>query len=188
MSQQKGKKIKKEELRKSIHVVLIKNRVNKFNILKKKFEQNSDVDVVRLCIDKTYDSLDKKDVILKDIISEQTSFILSNDYFRNKYLFESENDIINDAVNKWLQTIKQEFNLHHIPFRNQLSEHEKQIALVFIEYQLKFEKGMTFDNIYQHSKNLDEMHVRQILSRFLKNNLIIKDTIDGIDYYYAPIP
>lgn len=119
MNSKKEKNEKSVETKKHIHVILSPNRIKKFNVLKKEFEQNSDVDVLRICIDKVYESSGSNNVLLKQILSDQIDLILKNDYFRGKYLLvESENDIINDAVNLWLQSKKHELNLHNVPFRN----------------------------------------------------------------------
>lgn len=62
------------------------------------------------------------------------------------------------------------------------------MALIFVEHQLKFEKGMSFEDVYDHSKDFEKIHVRRVLNKLVKNNLLLEDSIDDKIYYYAPIP
>ncbi|MHA1984212.1 MAG: hypothetical protein ACW967_07645, partial [Candidatus Hodarchaeales archaeon] len=72
-------------------------------------------------------------------------------------------------------------------FRKELSEEERQIALVFVEHQLDFETGMSLEDIKKFLPDIDQVRVNQIINQFLNSNLILATTVNNVKYYYAPI-
>lgn len=180
------KKYSKEE-KKHIHVVLGSNRIEKFDFLKKRLEQNSDVDLIRYCLDKVYDTVDSEPLALREVFTKQIDFILQNEFFKNRHLINSVNDIINDAVFQWIQSRKQELSLYNLELRNELQEQEKTVVLALIENQSNYTKGMTIEDIIEHTEEITKLHLNTILKKFEDNKLVNHDIIQGTDYYYIPM-
>ncbi|MFX0182277.1 MAG: hypothetical protein ACFE95_04260 [Candidatus Hodarchaeota archaeon] len=176
------------ETKKHIHVILGSQRFKKFLTLKEVFEKNSDVDVVRTCIDEMYNSLEQEKLSLRPILKQQVNLLLQNDYLSSRHLVLNLNDVVNEAVHQWIQTKKAEINLHHFPFRKELSEDEQQVALVFVENQFKYDRGFLFKDLKSYLTELDDHIIQRILRKFTDNKLIVINNIDGVDYYYAPLP
>ena len=84
---------------KNIHVQLKSARIDKFNSIKNKLELNSDVDVMRTCLDIAYNQLIINNLTLKPELLEIAEKITQSLYLKKKYLIFSVNDILNDALN-----------------------------------------------------------------------------------------
>ena len=184
----RGRKKIFDSEKKHIHVILGSERYEKFLKLKKEFKQNSDVDVIRFCIDKMYSLLDESNIKLRPILEKQAQLLLKNDFLTRKHLVLDLNDVVNEAVYQWIQKNRTEINLHHFPFRQKLSEDEQKIALVLVEKQYNFERGMTLEDILDNIKGIDEAKVQRILRKFTDSGLLIINKLNGINYYYAPVP
>lgn len=174
--------------RKHIHVILSSSRFEKFKSLKKALEQNSDVDVVRICIDEVYKSLNEEKINLREILEKQVNLLLDNDYLKERYFVLTLNDVVNEAVHQWLQNKKGEINLHHFPFRQHLSEIEQQIALTIVEKQFNYDRGLSFEDLKKHVEGVEDSKIRGILKKFIDNGLILTSQVQGVNYYYAPVP
>ncbi len=177
-----------KEQKKHIHVILSSERYKKFKKLKKHFQQSSDVDVFRFCIDKIYSQLEEPEITLRSILYNQTDLFLRNEYLKRKHLVLDLNDIVNDALHRWIQDRRSELNLHHLPFRNELSEAEQKVAIAFIEHQSKYERGLAIEDLLSLVSDLDKSRMQSIIRKFLTNDLILKNSFDGIDYFYAVVP
>ncbi|MBN1329862.1 MAG: hypothetical protein JXA54_10345 [Candidatus Heimdallarchaeota archaeon] len=184
----KSSKTTKIDDKKHIHVVLEADRFKKFLSVKKTLNQNSDVDVVRFCIDEVYERLNNKKIDLKPILESQIKTILDNEYLRNRYLVLDYNDVINDSVYQWILNKRSEINLHHLPFRQSLDEEEQLIANFFIENQYENHQGITIEDIEQKIRSLSSKQINNVLQKFLNGGLISTNQIKGIDYYYATLP
>ena len=171
-----------------IHVILRPKRYSKFVQLKESIDANSDVDVIRYCIDETFKNKDKEKIDIRPILLHRAELLLNNDFFKNKYLVSDFNQILNEALHQWIQKKNQEINLHSIPFREELSPEEHKVALTFVEHQIDFDRGITFEDLLDLMPDIKEQKLRQILKKFLMNELLFKTSFQGIDYYYAPLP
>ncbi|MBD3191116.1 MAG: hypothetical protein GF308_10750 [Candidatus Heimdallarchaeota archaeon] len=174
--------------KKHIHVILGPQRFRKFQRIKEQQEINSDVDVMRYCIDEIYQQLQQEKIDLRPILKQQIELMLSNDYLKAKHLVLNINDVINEAVYQWIQNKKNEINLHHFPFRQELKPEEQKIAMVFIEHQLDYEKGMTMEDIKSYLPELPETRLQRIIKKFVDNELLLSNKLNGLIYYYAPVP
>ena len=184
----RGRKKLDDSEKKHIHVVLGSERFEKFRTLKGEFKQNSDVDVVRHCIDKMYNQLTETSIFLRPVLEQQAKLLLQNEYLTSKHLVLDLNDIINEAVYQWIQKNKSEINLHHFPFRQHLNEEEQKVALVFVEKQFNYDKGLTLEDVMDNLKGLDESKVQRILRKFVESGLVTRNKLGSINYYYAPVP
>ena len=174
--------------KKHIHVTLKPSRIEKFEFIKTKNDLNSDVDVIRSCIDQTYEDLTKGDIKIRPEVKQIIENMLNNEYLKNKHLVFNVNDIINEALHQWIRTKMSEINLHSFPFRKELSEEEEQVALVFVEHQINFDRGMSIKDVMQFLQDKNETRVRRILKKFLKQGLILATTINNTEYFYTRPP
>lgn len=171
---------------KQIQVVLKqKNRVEKFNEIKQFHEINSAIDVVRFCIDEVYLYLKDERIFIREEIKNVLDNLLSNDYLKAKNLVFTQNDIINLALHQWIQSRKTEINLHSFSFRRELPKEEQQIANVFIEQQINYDKGLTLQDVITLS-DLEKKLIERILDKFERNGLLISNIESEKKYFYAP--
>lgn len=177
-----------EKNKKHIHVILGSLRFGKFQLIKKEKEINSDVDVVRHCIDEVHQKLQQEEINLRPVLKQQIDLLLSNDYLKAKHLVLNINDVVNEAVYQWIQNKKNEINLHHFPFRQELKPDEQKVAMAFVEHQLDFEKGMTIADIQSYLPELPETRIQRIVKKFVDNDLLLSNKLNGLIYYYAPVP
>ncbi|MFX0053012.1 MAG: hypothetical protein ACFFAJ_12895 [Candidatus Hodarchaeota archaeon] len=174
--------------KKHIHVTLKPSRIEKFEFIKTHLDMNSDVDVIRSCIDQVYEFLTKGEIKFRPELQQVIENMLENEYLKNRHLVFSINDVINEALHQWIRAKMSEINLHAFPFRKELSEEEQQIALVFVEQQINFDRGMSVKDIMHFLKDPNETRVWRILKKFLNQGLIQVTTIESIEYFYATPP
>ncbi|MHA2226824.1 MAG: hypothetical protein ACXAC8_16545 [Candidatus Hodarchaeales archaeon] len=176
------------EMKKHIHVILGPQRFERFSTLKTSFEKNSDVDVVRKCIDDMYKSLTEEKISLRPILQQQVNLLLQNDYLRSRHLVLNLSDVVNEAVHQWIQSKKVEINLHHFPFRKELTDDEQQVALVFVEKQYNYDRGLSLKDLKDNLNQMEEVKIRRILKKFVDNGLVLKSHLNEVDYYFATVP
>ena len=179
--------IRMEEKIKNIHVVLKKNRIEKFNTIKMKLEINSDVDVMRACLDIAHKQLIEDKLSIKSELLSIAENISGSTFLQKKYLVFSVSDIINDALQKWIQNHYSEYSLFSFSLRKELSEKENRVALVFIENQSDYDRGMSLDAISNLLPDLGSADILRIIKFFLDKDLLQSTVIKGETYYFAPL-
>jgi len=179
---------KSEKNKKHVHIILESEMYQRFQKLKKTFNQKSDVGVLRMCIDDKYDTLDKETIEIRPVLKKQAEFLLKNNYLTNRYLILSLNDIVNDAIHMWIRTKKSEINLHNVPFRQHLVADEQKVALFFVENQYDYENGITLDDLKNNLRDISEARIKSILQNFVDNKLVTMAQMNDTETYYAPVP
>ncbi len=179
--------IRMEENNKNIHVVLKKNRIERFNLIKSKLEINSDVDVMRTCLDIAYKQIIENKLSIKSDLLTKAENIANRPFLQNKYLVYSVSDILNDALRKWIENHYSEYSLFSFSLRKELTELEQLVALAFIENQSNYDRGMTVDTISNLLPNENLLEIQKIIRSFLDQDLLQSTVIRGETYYYAPL-
>lgn len=172
---------------KNIHVILKGTRIQKFNLIKSKLELNSDVDVMRMCLDIAHKQIIEDKIAIKPELLSVAENIVNTPYIRKRNLVFSVNDILNDSLSKWIQSHFSEYSLHSFSFRKDLSEDEQLLALVFVEHQDSFPRGMTLHNIMTFLPETELPAVEKILKNFVENQLVESTIIRNETYFFAPL-
>ncbi|MFW9996480.1 MAG: hypothetical protein ACFFD4_30835 [Candidatus Odinarchaeota archaeon] len=178
------------EPKKHVHAILSPERAEKFRVVKSLLGLKSDVEALRKCIDEMHESLQGEKIKLRPVLEQQVNLLLNNSFLKRRHLVLTQNDVVNEAVHQWIQNKMSEINLHHFPFRKELSVDEQKVALVFVEkqYSTSTGSGITFEQLMGYLEGMEEPKVHAVLGNFLSNGLVLKNRLDGIDYYHAPVP
>lgn len=172
---------------KNIHVVLKKKRIDKFNMIKHKLEINSDVDVMRTCLDIAYKQIIVDKLSIKPELLNIAETISKIDFLQKKFLVFSVSDILNDALSKWIQNHYSDYSLFSFSLRKELTENERQVALALIKGQKEYDSGMTLNKISEDLQDLEPKEILKIIKSFLEKELIQSTDLKGETYYYAPL-
>lgn len=172
---------------KNIHVVLKKNRIDKFNMIKNKLELNSDVDVMRTCLDIAHKQIIEDKLSIKPELLNIAENISNISILQKKFLVFSVSDILNDALSKWIQNHYSEYSLFSFSLRSELSEKENLVAITLIEKQRTYENGITLNKLSEYINDLKLSEISKIIKSFLDLELIQSTVIRGETYYYAPL-
>lgn len=176
-----------DEQIKNIHVILKGMRIDKFRSIKNKLEINSDVDVMRACLDIAHKQVIENQIGLRPDILAIAEKIVKSPFIKKRYLIFSVNDILNDSLNKWIQNHYSEYSLHSFSFRKDLSEEEQEVALVFVEKQNSYPRGMTLDDIILFLPSLDVEIAEKVVKKFVEFDLLEATEIHNQTYFYAPL-
>ena len=164
------------------------SRINKFETIKSHFEFSSDVDTVRACIDKTFESLSHDPLVIRPELQEILELLTSNQYLKSKHLVFSINDIVNEAIHQWIQSRRSELNLFSISFRSELPSDENAVAMVFVEQQINFPNGLSVTDIKSFLNDFEDALILRILRKFQSNQLIHSNKIKNTELFFALYP
>lgn len=176
-----------DEQIKNIHVILKGSRIDKFLSIKNKLEIISDVDVMRACLDVAHRQIIDNQISLRPDILAIAENIVKSPYIKKRNLIFSVNDILNDSLYNWIQNHYSEYSLHSFSFRKDLSEDEQEIALVFVEHQNSYPRGMTLDDILHFLPSTDTITAEKVIKKFVEYELLEVTKIRDQTYFYAPL-
>ncbi|MFX0091881.1 MAG: hypothetical protein ACFFBD_08980, partial [Candidatus Hodarchaeota archaeon] len=135
-----------------------------------------------------YEHYKSERIVLKPILEQQIKTLLGNSYLTKRHLVLSLNDVINEAAHKWIKNRLNEINLHSFPFRQELTEDEQRVAMVFVENQFNYDWGMSVEDLQKFLEDMEKTRLLRILTKFTNNGLLLVNNFDKVDYYHAPLP
>lgn len=145
----------------------------------------NNTEVLRFCIKQIASS---KIYIIPDEIWLRIEELVKDQRIREKYYISSANDFLQRALHTFLQkTNSDRSNLHDVEYRLGLRDQDKQnLANILIILQMENPSiGVRIDEITEKLPNLSKNKIEMYLNQFIGENLIRKNQIDRVTYYYA---
>lgn len=166
-----------------------------FDKLKEESKLSNDVDVLRIIISR-YFEMENNKISIEPTLDFIIDDFLKSKYHNMKYGIFSKSDFVNRAVLKFIESVRNEINLHNATFRSSLPDKEKILGQILIDmtYRLSSKAGafgLTFDNIMKEietqNNTITKEEVNFILNSFANRQLITIEEFKRVKYYSIPL-
>ncbi|MHA1166201.1 MAG: hypothetical protein ACTSP4_04450 [Candidatus Hodarchaeales archaeon] len=159
---------------------------NQFEAVKKRYNLNSNTEVLRFCISQTFtaETLD-----IPSDLKDKIKWIIKHPVIREREAIHDFNDFARRSLSFYLQKMKKSLgDLNDWSFRERLPEDERDVANAIILQQAQDSSvlGVTISELKKNlGEKISESKIQAIVNKFVDLSVLSMMKHQGITYYHT---